>query len=149
MIQDTIQYCAVCFYKSPIGLVPPMTYANPSYLTLVLVHRPGLWGHQISRPLNTSCGGAWRTVLLAKIKGKRTAAAVNRPADCIRENYTLRRATNSLWDAQNFADEGGHFICIQYNVTENWLSLILSDQDGIVLACCNLTMLTNTTTVTH
>jgi hypothetical protein len=34
--------------------------------------------------------------LLAKIKDKRTTPAVNQPADCIRENYTLRRATNSL-----------------------------------------------------
>jgi len=36
---------------------------------------------------------------------------------------------------------GGHFNCIQCNVTENWRSLILSDQDGVFLACCNLTML--------
>jgi len=34
--------------------------------------------------------------LLAKTKGKRTTAAVNQPADCIRKYYTLRRATNSL-----------------------------------------------------
>jgi len=34
--------------------------------------------------------------LLAIIKGKRTTPAVNQPADCIRENYMLRRATNSL-----------------------------------------------------
>jgi hypothetical protein len=34
--------------------------------------------------------------LLAKFKGKRTTPAVNQPADCIRENYMLRRATNSL-----------------------------------------------------
>jgi len=34
--------------------------------------------------------------LLAKIKGKRTTPAVNQAADCVRENYTIRRATNSL-----------------------------------------------------
>jgi len=34
--------------------------------------------------------------LLAKIKGKRTTQAVNQPADCIREKYTLRKATNCL-----------------------------------------------------
>jgi hypothetical protein len=34
--------------------------------------------------------------LLAKINGKRTTTAVNQPADCIREYYTIRRATNSL-----------------------------------------------------
>jgi len=34
--------------------------------------------------------------LLAEIKGKRTPPAVNQPADCMRENYTLRRAKNSL-----------------------------------------------------
>jgi len=34
--------------------------------------------------------------LIAKIKGKRTTPAVNQPADCVRETYTIRRATNSL-----------------------------------------------------
>jgi hypothetical protein len=36
----------------------------------------------------------------------RPTPAVNQPADCIRENYTIRRATNSLSDAQNFAEWG-------------------------------------------
>jgi hypothetical protein len=43
-----------------------------------------LWGHMKDM-------GYWQ-----KIKGKRTTAPVNQPADCIREYYTLRRATNSL-----------------------------------------------------
>jgi len=47
--------------------------------------------------------------LLTKIKGKRTTPAVNQPADCIRQNYTLRRATNSLQDAWNFAEWGRSF----------------------------------------
>jgi hypothetical protein len=42
--------------------------------------------------------------LLAKIKGKRITPAVNKPADCVRENYTIRRTTNSLQDAENFAE---------------------------------------------
>ena len=63
-VNDTRHYtllCGINSYKSPTGLVLPMTYANPSYLTLVSVHRPGLWGHQISCALTTSCGGTWRT----------------------------------------------------------------------------------------
>jgi len=34
--------------------------------------------------------------LIAKIKGKITTPALNQAADCVRENYTIRRATNSL-----------------------------------------------------
>jgi len=34
--------------------------------------------------------------LIAKIKGKRTTPAVNQPAEYMRENYKLRKATNSL-----------------------------------------------------
>jgi len=44
-VNDTRHYtllCGINSYKSPTGLVLPMTYANPSYLTLVSVHRPGL-----------------------------------------------------------------------------------------------------------
>jgi hypothetical protein len=85
---DTRHYTvlrSVSSYKPPIGLVSPMSYTNPSLLTLVLVQRPGLWGHQISCPLTTSWGGGHdRHGLLAKIKGKNTTPAVNQPADCIR-----------------------------------------------------------------
>jgi len=42
-----------------------------------------LWGHKEM--------GYWQ-----KSKAKRTTATVNQPADCVRENYTIRKATNSL-----------------------------------------------------
>jgi hypothetical protein len=65
-VNDTRHYkvlWSISSYKPPTGLVLPMTYANPSYFTLVWVHRPGLWGHQISCPLTISCGGTrtWAT----------------------------------------------------------------------------------------
>jgi len=46
--------------------------------------------------LTASCGAHEGHGLLAKIKGKRTTPALNQTADCIRENYKLRRVTNSL-----------------------------------------------------
>jgi len=62
-VNDTRKYtvlCSISSYKPPTGLVLPMTYVNPSYLKLVLLHRPGLWGHKISCILTTSCGVSWR-----------------------------------------------------------------------------------------
>jgi len=44
-VNDTRHYrvlCSISPYKPPTGLVLPVTYTNPSYLTLVLVHWPGL-----------------------------------------------------------------------------------------------------------
>jgi len=73
----------------------------------------------ISCPLTTSCGGTRRTGLLAKIKGKRTPPAVNQPADCITENYALRRATNFFEMHRILQNGGGQYNCIQCNVTEN------------------------------
>jgi len=44
-VNDTRKYtvlCSISSYKPPTGLVLSMTYVNPSYLKLVLLHRPGL-----------------------------------------------------------------------------------------------------------
>jgi len=44
-VNDTRHYtvlCSISSYKPPTGLVSPMPYTNPSYLTFVLVHRPVL-----------------------------------------------------------------------------------------------------------
>jgi hypothetical protein len=72
-VNDTRHYtvlCRISSYKPSTGLVLPMTYANPSHFTLVLVHRPGLLGHQISCPLTISCGGTWRTWTTGKNQGQ-------------------------------------------------------------------------------
>ena len=63
-VNDTRHYtvlCSINSYKPPTGLILPMTYANASYLKLVSVHKPVLWGHKISCHLTISCGGMWRT----------------------------------------------------------------------------------------
>jgi len=55
------RYCVILYgvisYESPSHILPLLANITSLYLALVLVHRPCLSGHQISYPLNTSCGG--------------------------------------------------------------------------------------------
>ena len=58
---DHMKYKPVVLYIScnepPSLLLPSLANIIPSYLVLVLVHRPSLRGHLTSRSLNTSGGG--------------------------------------------------------------------------------------------
>ena len=60
---DTVKYCKV-------------SVVQIHFVTFVgLWRKPGLWGHQFSRPLNTSCGGTWRIWSIGKNHEQRTLAA--------------------------------------------------------------------------
>jgi hypothetical protein len=51
MLQDTLRYSTLgtSSYRSFSRLLPLLANTVPSYLLLVLVHRPGLRGHRFSR----------------------------------------------------------------------------------------------------
>jgi hypothetical protein len=69
----TTLYGLTC-YKPPSRWRLPAAKSTFSYVVLILVHRPGVRGHLMSRPLPTSCGGTWRT---DKVYGQKSSAGVS------------------------------------------------------------------------
>ena len=120
-------YCTVLVPSS--GLPPPLANASPSYLLPV-------WSTYLASEVTTShspwllhVGTREGQRLLTKSTGwRRTHATNGEFADCKRgNNGIIRKAINSLWDAQNWACRtvADILACYQCHIAGNWRSLAL------------------------
>lgn len=86
MLQDTLRYCTVgaSSYRSLSRLLPFLANTVPSYLLLVLVHRPGLRGHRFSRLFDCYLSGHIKdTIYRHKLQ---TREEIFESANCMRRS---------------------------------------------------------------
>jgi hypothetical protein len=124
----TVRYQLV---EISLRLLPPLSNSIASHRMVVLVHRPGLRGHQISRPLTTPCGETWRTWSTGKNRSKRRATAEKHAVLWPRQDEIIREAANSLGEAHKCTSRtvGGYFLTVIMNITDNLFSLVISNQN--------------------
>jgi hypothetical protein len=95
MFQHTLPLHVVSSYGPFWRLFPPPVNTTSSYRVLVLVHRPGLRGHQISRPLVTTCGSTWR--ICEKVLPPSGRLVLDNSCTCRGCYFTLQLVPFTVW----------------------------------------------------